>query len=95
MKTAITWEELVRQEPVLNDLLNEVLEIKDLGGEYFCANEIWRDKKFKKRLSSIVGWEAPSKFPEFMKSEDAYDVVYNKLYKSLPDCRNCSCLSIS
>lgn len=94
MKTNITWENLIEQEPQLQSLLNEILEIKDLGENYFCANEVWHDKKFKERMSKLVGWEASSNFPEFMRSEEAYDIAYHKLYRSLPDCRNCHCLDL-
>lgn len=94
MKNNITWKHLIQEDSRLQDLLNEILEIKDSGGDYFCANEVWRGKKFKKRMSKLVGWEASSKRAEFMRSEEAYDIAYNKLYRSLPDCRNCSCLDI-
>ena len=91
MEEEITWERMVKQEPRLQELLNEAKDIKDSGGEYFCANGVWYGN-FKQRMSTLVGCAVTGNVPDFMSSSKAYDMAYDKVYHSLPDCRNCSCI---
>jgi len=83
-----TWQEMVRLEPRLKDLYDEARTIKDEGGRYFCANEVWFTE-FKPVLRHLVGWW--SKKPD-LRSSQAYDSAYQKIYQTLPGCRNCGCL---
>lgn len=85
----MTFEELAKIEPRLKTLLKEAQAIKDPGGPSFCANHIWyKPLGFKDRLNKLVGWEAKD---ERLKSSEAYDLAYEKIYDSLPPCRNCLC----
>ena len=90
--TNITWNELVKIEPELNTLLKNVQKVKDPGGESFCANDIWFDN-FKERVTHLVGWYA-RRDDSRLTTSNAYDVVYQKLYNLLPDCRNCGCWGV-
>jgi hypothetical protein len=94
-----TWSELVKLEPRLGELLARAKAIVDDGGESFCANHRWVGcgngpacekcrGGLKDELVMLVGWEASN--PE-LESSEAYDVAYDKVYKALPDCRNCGC----
>lgn len=94
----MTWDELVLQEPKLQILYDKLKLIKDTGEQKsFCANSIWFGYPnsdyfrvgFKKRMSFLVGWGAPTK-NDLLKSSEAYDVAYETLYKLLPGCRNCA-----
>jgi hypothetical protein len=85
----LTWRELVKIEPELGVLLKEIRQVKDLGGPSFCANQIWYSQ-YKERLCRLAGWEAQKDDPR-LRSEAAYDLAYDKLYYTLPDCRNCNC----
>jgi hypothetical protein len=39
------------------------------------------------------GWQKIQRVvPEDLKTGDAYDLAYHRIYDRLPDCRNCSCL---
>lgn len=92
----ITWEQITEAEPRLLDLLKEAQGVKDKGGSYFCANDIWyRGNKehasFKQRLFPLVGDEASKSLPGFMRTSKAWDIAYRKVYDVLPPCRNCIC----
>jgi hypothetical protein len=50
----------------------------------FCANSAWY-RFFKPRMCALVGWGASDRR---LKSEAAYDAVYNYLYNLLPDCNH-------
>ena len=84
---AITWEEITRIEPELQNLLEEAKAVK-AENDNFCANKVWV-REFKLRLVKLVGYEAKLKS---LQNKEAYDLAYDKIYKELPDCRNCSCL---
>lgn len=91
------WEDLVRIEPRLGEMLKEIQSIKDDGtAPSFCANAQWYrspgegEDSFKDRLVAMAGWHAQSSDPE-IRSDLAYNVAYEKLYEALPNCRNCGC----
>jgi hypothetical protein len=93
----VAWRELIKLEPRLKELYEEISAIKDHGGEAFCANAVWygygsyrEDGGFKSRLSQLVGWHA-GRVDKRLKSMDAYSIAYDKLYNALPNCRNCNC----
>lgn len=58
-----------------------------------CANAIWYGYGgyvgIKPRLRTLVGWYA--RHPA-LRSREAYDLAYRRLYDGLPGCRNCSCI---
>ena len=90
--TSLTWNDLVRLEPGLQQLLSEALSIKDDGtAASFCANRQWYRGGLRARLVSLVGWYAQSGKPDLMTC-DAYLLAYETVYSALPDCRSCWCL---
>lgn len=87
---AVKFSELATIEPRLAELLKEARAVKDPGGRSFCANHVWYKRGgFKDRLIKLVGWYAND--PR-LKTSEAYDVAYRKIYDVLPACRNCNCL---
>lgn len=88
-KTRLTWDEMVRIEPRLGALLQEIKAVQPKDDdEYFCANEVWVER-FKPRVITLVGWDA--QLPE-LQTIRAYDLGYDTCYNALPDCRDCGCL---
>ena len=90
------FDRLAQLDPRIQDLQNEAASITDDGtSESFCANEIFYGYKsgngLKHRLSRLVGNSADPTAPPDLKTSEAYDVVYEVIYKALPDCRNCGC----
>jgi hypothetical protein len=89
----LTWRRMASLEPRLAEAEYLLKLIRDPGGDYFCANDIWygyRDIRFsfKERVNAYTGWFAQR--PE-LRSDAAYDIAYQHLYDLLPDCRNCLC----
>lgn len=85
-------------EPRLIDLLVEAAATTapDDPDEPFCANAVffaYRNVRagLKWRLSRLVGWSAPRDSRDELKTEAAYDAVYERIYAALPDCRGCGC----
>jgi len=92
----ITWSLLCDLEPRLIHLLAKVRGIEDDKRKpSFCANSIWYgeygQEGIKPRLVQLVGWQAMGSDPR-LKTTQAYDLAYKKLYNLLPPCRNCNCL---
>jgi hypothetical protein len=91
----LSWDVLVAEAPRLKDLLNELQQkATDAEGKWsFCANVAFSaapksELSVKARMSELVGWVAEN--PK-LRSEAAYSLAYENLYKSLPDCRRCWC----
>lgn len=97
--SALTWQDLVHEEPTLANLENEIKMVKP-NGPHFCANDVWYGFStkyrpgFKTRMSSLVGWRARN---QNLNTKDAYDLAYQYLYHLLPvyhllpGCRDCMC----
>lgn len=86
----LTWRELVRREPRLAELLREAKAVDD-SDPHFCANLVWYGRGgLKERLCRLVGWEAEKDDP-VLRTPEAYDLAYEKIYNALPDCRDCDC----
>lgn len=85
------------REPRLISLLVEAAATRDDDpDDYFCANEVffrYRNPRagLKWRLSKLVGHYADTIDP-VLRTSEAYDVVYERIYEALPDCRGCTCL---
>lgn len=90
IKESLTWETLIAIDPFFDGLLSGIEGIELEPGERFCANDTWY-KKYKPLILRRVGWHAPNYAPGILRTERAYDIVYQKLYDALPNCRNCSC----
>ena len=92
----ITWSLLCDLEPRLIHLLAKVRGIEDDKRKpSFCANAIWYGwngrESLRGRVDQLVGWHAIGSDPR-LKTPQAYDLAYEKLYNLLPPCRNCNCL---
>lgn len=91
--SAPTWQELVRREPRLLDLLREAQAYRPRPG--FCANAIWygygRRVGLRERLTRLVGWGRPDRDP-VLSTSAAYDVAYETVYQALPDCQHADIL---
>jgi hypothetical protein len=90
---SLSWEALIEAEPRLQALERDVMAVADKGGELFCANAIWYgymdvEHGFKERVCQLAGWTADS--PQ-LRTQEAYDLVYERLYDQLPNCRDCRC----
>ncbi len=86
----LTWKALVEREPELARLRREVESVRDENGPSFCANKVWYIR-FKPRVRALTGRQARRNDP-VLRSNEAYDLAYNTLYRLLPDCRNCVCM---
>lgn len=88
--------EIALLEPQVLVLVREAAAIQDDGAaDGFCANDVFYGhhgrRSFKRAISRLVGWYAESNHPR-LRSEQAYDVVFDAVYSALPDCRDCTCL---
>lgn len=96
LRNSESWEQIILIEPRLEQLHRYANWIRDTGGPYFCANEIWGNL-FKPQLVELVGWhrewhsDPVRDFSSIMKEGRTYDLVYRKIYDTLPSCRNCGC----
>lgn len=94
---AVMFAELVEIEPRLKSLLADARAYKraSKGQHRVCVNERWygyfqwRGRSLKDRLEKLVGWFADK---PLLRTEDAYDVAYDYIYRALPHCRNCLCV---
>ena len=85
----MTWAEIIKIEPALESLYDEAKAVRDEGsGDSFCANLIWYEQ-FKPRLVRLAGWDARK---SELRSTEAYDLAYRKIYDPIPACRGCGCL---
>ena len=88
----LAWETLVKLEPHLQELRDRAKRLKpEPDADYFCANEAWLRGGLKDELCALVGWDRISGDP-ILRTEEAYDVAYDAVYKELPDCFNCVCM---
>src|SRR5262249_40882385 len=95
----LTFAELARLEPALNDLLAEAKAHRRKAGRRFCANAAWYgyddpELGLKHRMSLLVGWHADRGADPRLRTPAAYEVAYETIYGALPDCRRCGCLSL-
>jgi hypothetical protein len=93
---SLTWNTLVELEPRLPQLYHRAKAIKDhRRTKSFCANQVWYGTAYsgslKDRLCVLVGWERLGSGDPRLKTSEAYDLAYDKLYDVLPACRNCAC----
>ena len=97
MPARLTFADLCRREPALGQLEREMRAFRRTPlGDDFCANARWygygkyRGMGYKPRLVELVGMCARSDDPA-LRTSDAYDLAYRRLYDLLPDCRQCLC----
>jgi hypothetical protein len=93
----LTFDQLCRIEPGLRRLEADVIAAAKVERrkQNRCANRVWFGRfggGFKQRVVGLVGWHRFHKAgPPELGTQHAYDVVYDHLYRLLPDCRNCGC----
>jgi Meiotically Up-regulated Gene 113 (MUG113) protein len=88
-------------EPRLIEVFVRAASVVDDGSApYFCANETFfgygdARASIKHAIVELVGWSAPWSSHSDLKTEAAYDTVYERIYEALPDCRDCGCVRLS
>jgi hypothetical protein len=85
------WEELILAEPRLDDLFRAAKHYRVPTAGVFCAEILWH-ARFKPQLTFLVGFRCRSEDP-VMRTMQAYDVAFAKIYEALPACRGCACLA--
>ena len=86
----MTWASLVARAPVLAEVQQDVLLVRDEGGPAFCANRTWY-VNFAPQLAALIGPQADTA-DAILRTRQAHEVAYQHLFSLLPDCRNCVCL---
>jgi hypothetical protein len=92
---------LARIDSTLLGLMRQVASVRvdALADGHFCANALWygyRDHNaaIKGRVLRLAGWQRWDRHPDLSTTE-AYDVVYDTIYRALPDCRSeCACQNV-
>lgn len=88
--TSISWESLVEKEARLTELLQAAQELKSVRSRraHFCANSYW--------LVSLPGKLSYKQVVEKLVGDnlEAYKIVAEKIYYTLPDCKACFCPEI-
>jgi hypothetical protein len=86
MTSPTTWQAIRRLEPALAKLEADIRlhATAHKNGKPYCANDHWYGR-FKERLCHLVGFQARN---PALRTMEAYDLVYRKLYRLLPDCRH-------
>lgn len=81
----MTWDQICKIEPKVKDLYLKAKSYKPKSG--FCANKIWYgncgNNGLRDEVISLVGFESKN---EILRTSEVYDLVYEKIYKALPDC---------
>ena len=88
MTSPTTWQAIRRLEPAIAKLEADVRQHTrtSRNGKRYCANRHWYAPfGFKERLCHLVGFQARN---PALRTMAAYDLVYRKLYRLLPDCRH-------
>ena len=86
MTRDVSWEYLLGIEPRLKQLLQAVWGLKAVRNSkaHFCANSYWlynpRGLSYNQVLQKWLGSDA-----------ETYKIAAEKIYSSLPDCKNCFC----
>jgi hypothetical protein len=81
---------LLEREPALGRLQAELSDVRDEGGNSFCANKYWY-VRVAPRVAELVGAQSGRDDP-LLRAPEAYTLAYEVLYRLLPNCRNCVCV---
>ena len=76
----LIWEKIAELEPKVLVLLDEIKAERPRESNY-----LWIWGKYKQRLSELVGWGREAATHPELRSSAAYNIVYDKLLKSLRD----------
>ena len=88
----LTWKAMIIIEPKLKELYLQAKSYRKNSGNNnkFCANSVWYGYNgkpaMKDRICELVGWDSRH---SSLRNTEAYDIAYNMIYKSLPDCAPC------
>jgi hypothetical protein len=99
VRLALDWQEMVRLEPALGDLLAEVKAIKDDGSRpSFCRDALYLpahpgEVGLKCRITELVGWSSRNR-GSLLGTSEAYDIALRVIIGALPPCRNCGCATL-
>lgn len=86
MTKELNWESLLGIKPQLKDLLQATQDLKAVRNKraHFCANSYWlynpRGLSYNQILQKWFGDDL-----------EAYKIAAEKIYSSLPDCKDCFC----
>ena len=82
----MSWRKITKIEPELRELYKTAVQYKKEAkrDKDFCANNTWV-LSLKPVLCGLVGWEARN---EKLRTCEAYDIAYYKIYNALPRCRH-------
>ena len=84
--SALTFEQLCQMEPRILGLVSEIRNLN--SSPRFCANRTWY-RDFEDRFNRLVGWHSWN--PQ-LRTEEAYNTAFRRLYALMPGCRDCTCL---
>lgn len=81
----ITWERLIELEPPLGKLLYLVKAARPhkLRRSQIPLESLWG--QFKDQIASLVGFHRRGNCDAILKTSEAYEVVYHKLWHALHD----------
>jgi hypothetical protein len=86
-RETLTWRTLIELEPRLTALYRRAKAVRDQHGPSFCANAVWYGHLgLKNQLVMLVGWEGPTDGNKQLRTEEAYNLAYQKIYDPLPSC---------
>jgi hypothetical protein len=90
------FRKLLRLEPRLGALRVEAQQWHRDPDPHFCANGVWAGWPdyavgFERRVETLVGRRAPADAAAELRTQEAYEVACEAIYRALPDCRRCSC----
>jgi hypothetical protein len=89
--TKRTFTDYAAMDPRIGELLKQVQAVKAVPGKPFCANRVWYGAGgLRSKVIDLAG-HARTIGPSELQTSQAYDVVYHKAYRALPDCDNCGC----
>ena len=80
------WSSVIHAEPKLKGLWKVALSTRVDAPPGYCANRSWYGW-FKPRLLPLVGWER-KKGPKWLQEQPAYEVAYDVIWETLPDCKH-------
>ena len=86
----MTFDDLCRMEPKLQELLETARAADDKSGRYFCAFSTWHKRGFKNRITELVGWHAVEAL-EVLQTKEAFEMARKAIRESLPPCRGGGC----
>src|SRR5262245_12732284 len=89
----MNWKALVKTEPRLGKLLDDIEAADSHLTRSFCAVTAWHGSGgrpgLKMRMYRLAGFGSAN--PE-LRTREAYELATQTLYGALPPCRGCACV---